>query len=75
MNKNRRIQLDQAKMFLQEASDIISNVMDEEDTSFNNLSEGLQQTARGETMENNIDEMEDAIDNIEQALNNLENIE
>lgn len=75
MNKARRKQIEQAKVLLNNVNDIINDVLNEEDFAFNNLSEGLQQTMRGETMENNIDELSEAIDNIEEAMNNLDNIE
>ena len=75
MNNFRRKQLQQAMQLLEEANDIINDVMDEEDMSFNNLSDGLQQTMRGETMENNIDEMNDAISSICDAISSLDNIE
>ena len=75
MNKTRRKQIEQAKELLNKVNDIINDVLNEEDFAFNNLSEGLQQTMRGETMENNIDELSEAIDNIEEAMNNLDNIE
>lgn len=75
MNKARRMRLTEAKSLLEQANDIINDVMNEEDNAFNNLSEGLQQTMRGEQMEDNIGEMEDVIDNIEEAISGLENIE
>lgn len=75
MNKNRRMRLIEARALLEQANDIINDVMNEEDNAYNNLSEGLQQTMRGEQMEENVGEMEEAIDNIEGAIDNLNNIE
>ena len=43
--------------------------------AFENLSEGLQQTMRGEQMEDNISEMEEAIDKIEEILDNIDNVQ
>ena len=75
MNKNRRMRLIEARALLEQANDIINDVMNEEDNAYNNLSEGLQQTMRGEQMEENVGEMEEAIDKIEEAIDNLDNVE
>lgn len=75
MNNNRRVRLEKAKTLLNQANDIIDEVMNEEDFAFNNLSEGLQQTLRGEQMEENVSEMEEALDNIQEAINNIDNIQ
>ena len=50
-------------------------VKTEEEIAFDNLSDGLQQTMRGETMEENVDIMEDAIEKIEEVVDLLDEIE
>ena len=75
MNNERRKKIKQAKELLDKANDLINDVMNDEDMAFNNLSDGLQQTMRGEQMENNVGEMEEAIEKIEEAIDNLDNIE
>lgn len=75
MNNARRKQLKEAQNLLDKALDIIRDVLSEEDLAFNNLSEGLQQTLRGETMENNVEELDEASEQIENAINCLENVE
>lgn len=75
MNKIRRNKINEIKKLLEQASDMINDVMIDEDDAFNNLSDGLQCTMRGEQMESNVSEMEEAIDNINEAIDNLENIE
>ncbi len=74
MNKSRRIRIDKALILLEQAKDIIYDVMNEEDISFNSLSEGLQQTMRGEQMEENINEMEEVIDKLDESVDSLKNI-
>lgn len=75
MNKQRRNKLEEAKRLLNKANSIIEDVLTDEDCAFNNLSEGLQQTMRGEQMENNISELEEAIDHIDEVIDNLNNVE
>lgn len=75
MNNARRKRLKEAQNLLDKVLDIIRDVLSEEDLAFNNLSEGLQQTLRGETMENNVEELDEASEQIENAINCLENVE
>lgn len=75
MNNVRRKKLEEARDYLNRANNIIEDVMNDEDFAFNNLSEGLQQTLRGEQMENNVSELEEAMEHIEEVIDNLDNIE
>lgn len=75
MNNVRRKKLNTAKALLDQARDIINDVMMDEENAFDNLSEGLQQTMRGEQMEENVSEMEEAIDKIDEAVECLDNID
>ena len=75
MNKERRKLIKKANQLLLEAKDIIEDVLNDEENAFDNLSEGLQCTMRGEQMENNIGEMEDAINNIDCVIDNLSMID
>lgn len=75
MNQIRRKRLDEARNLLNRASEIISDIASEEDDAFNNLSEGLQQTMRGETMENNVTELEECTEKIGEAIDCLDNVE
>ena len=74
MNKQRRKRIMEAIDYIIKVKEIINEVMEEEEDAFNNLSEGLQCTTRGEQMENNISEMEEAISKIEDVIENLDNI-
>ena len=75
MNNTRRKKIKTAKILIDQARDIIYEVMSDEESAFDNLSEGLQQTMRGEQMEENVSEMEEAIDKIDEAIECLDNIQ
>lgn len=75
MNNVRRKKLKEAKALLDQARDIINDIMMDEENAFDNLSEGLQQTMRGEQMEENVGEMEEAIDKIDEAFECLDNVD
>jgi len=84
MNKDRRKRLtealallDKAETLLNEADQIVTEVRDEEQEAFDNLSEGLQQSERGQLMEEAISSLEsfdvesflnDARESIENAI-------
>lgn len=51
MNKQRRKELDHIHEILLEMSERLQWVADEEQEAFDNLPEGLQQSERGQTME------------------------
>ena len=58
MNNIRRRKIKEIIKLLDTANDMLLDVKDDEEFAFDNLSEGLQQTMRGEQMEENINEME-----------------
>lgn len=72
MNKEKRNRLKTAITKLEEAKDIIEEVRIDEEFDFDNLTEGLQATERGQIMEECIDYMDSAIDNIGDAIDNVE---
>lgn len=75
MNKDRRIRIKEATRLLDKVNDLITDVLNEEDMAFNNLSEGLQQTMRGEQMEENIDALEEIKEKLEEIIDAIDNIE
>lgn len=75
MNNVRRKKIKEIIKLLDNANDMLLDVKDDEEFAFDNLSEGLQQTMRGEQMEENINEMEEAIDKLEEVIENLNNVE
>ena len=75
MNNNRRQELSKAKNMIESAQLIIQNVKFDEEMAFDSLSEGLQQTMRGETMEENVEVLDEINDNINEILDKFNDIE
>lgn len=75
MNKDRRKKLQEAESMINKAKDIIYSVQIDEQIAFDNLSEGLQQTLRGEQMESNIDVMDEMLEQIDELLEQFNEVE
>jgi DNA-directed RNA polymerase subunit F len=75
MNGDRRKQLEKATSLLSEAKQILEEVHTEEEESFDNLSEGLQATERGQTMQANVEALFAAMDYTEDAINHIAEVE
>lgn len=71
MNNERRARIKTAHKMIKDALQILESVKDDEEDAFDNLSEGLQQTMRGEQMEENVDTLDGVIETIEDALGEL----
>lgn len=67
MNKQRRNYITTALVYLEHALDIIETAKNEEEDAFYNLPEGIQESKRGEQMEEYISTLEEIFDNIEYA--------
>ena len=65
MNNTRRKELRKALEYIALARDIIESVTDEEQEAFDNMPEGIQQSERGEAMEEMISIMSDAYEALE----------
>ncbi len=74
MNKLDRKNLEQAIAFLNDAKSIIEDIASQERDKFDNLSEGLQQSDRGQAMEENADDLESVNDDIENVIDAIENV-
>lgn len=74
MNDKRRKKLKAASDHLSLAADIISQVRDGEQDSFDNLPEGLQMSERGEKMEDTVNVLDEIIDDIESVKTELEEV-
>lgn len=68
MNNTRRRELMRINNALEELKDRVDDVMCEEQDSFNNLTDNLQQTERGQAMEEAINNLDDALNAIEEAI-------
>ena len=72
MNKDKRKRLDVAIDLLNQARGIVEEVSNEEQEGFDNLTDGLQASERGQQMEDAISNLNDAIDDIDQAISYIE---
>lgn len=71
MNKNDRKELEKALALLGEAQEIIDAIKDGEQEKFDNLSEGLQQTEKGQKFEETVSTLEDAWNSIDEAVGSI----
>lgn len=74
MNKARRKELSKAIDMLYEALNIIESVSIEEGDAYDNLPESLQDSDRGQAMQDYIDIMDDAYSTIEDSITILEEV-
>jgi hypothetical protein len=68
MNNARRNIIAKALGLMQEAVALLEPVRDEEKEAFENLTEGLQQTERGQQSEQAADALDNAVSNLEEAI-------
>jgi len=71
MNKNDRKELEKALALIGEAQEIIDAIKDGEQEKFDNLSEGLQQTEKGQKFEEIVSTLEDAWNSIDEAVGSI----
>ena len=64
MNNTRRLQIKRAIQLIEQAQNILDEVLNDEQNAFDNLPESFQESSRGEQMEENIDSIQDAIEQI-----------
>lgn len=74
MNKERRKKLKTVCDLLEQALETLETVQEEEQESFDNLPEGIQQSEKGEAIEENAYRLDDIIVCIEDQLNEIEDI-
>lgn len=74
MNKERRKRIMQLSEKLSEVRTSLESILNEEEDAFDNMPESLQETERGERMQEYIEIMKEAISNIEEIEGNLEEI-
>lgn len=75
MNKQKRKRLSTAKEMISTACGIIEDVRDDEQESYDNLPEGIQESNVGVSMEENIDILTDAIDYLNSAVEEMGRLE
>ena len=74
MNAKQRKELQGYADSLDEIRSNIETMMEEEQSKLDNMPEGLQESERGEAMQNAIDQMEYGIDSLQEAIDNLTEI-
>lgn len=74
MNKPRRKELQKALDMINDARDIIEAMKYEEQDAYDNLPEGIQDSERGEQMDENISDLEEVMDGLEEQASMLEDI-
>ena len=72
MNNDRRKELRNAVALMAEAFNIVENIKQEEEESFDNLPESLQEGERGDMMQQYISVMDDVIVLMEESMQRIE---
>ena len=75
MKEERLKTLRQCLNMIQNAHDVLEEVRDEEQDAFDNLPEGLQDSVRGDLMQEAVDTLDEAIDTLDDVLSSLESVE
>jgi len=74
INNKRRATLGKVLNYLERASEIVSDVQDEEEESMDNMPENLQNSYRYEKMEEAVDFLSDIVTSIDNAADQLREI-
>lgn len=74
MNKQRRAAIAKVIDKINQNKDELQSILDDEEFAFDNLSEGLQATEMGQTMEEAIDVLGEAIEGLDEVTNNLSDL-
>lgn len=74
MNKDRRKRISDIIEEIEQIKDKLQEVLNEEESVFENMPENLQCSMRGEESEESIDYMNEAIDTLANAVEQLEEI-
>jgi hypothetical protein len=74
MNNERRKQLRNLSQRLGELLNILEGILSDEQISFDNMPENLQNSMRGSDSEEAISQMEEAVENLEEAIKSIDEI-
>lgn len=74
MNNKTRKQISEIFTAISDLRCELDEIMEEERSKFDNLTEGLQASEMGQRMEESADELDDAISSIDDALSTLESL-
>ena len=68
MNKQDRKELEKAINDIENAKSLVEEILDNEQSKFDNMPEGLQVSEKGQKMEENISSLDDARNLLEEAI-------
>lgn len=74
MNAKRRKQLANAVEVLNNVLELLEEVTADEQDAYDNLPESIQESERGETMQENVDDIEDASSSLQDIIDQLQGI-
>ena len=74
MNKDRRTRLSEISDKIAEIISDLEEIRDEEESAFENLPESLQESVRGQELQEKIDGMNDILDNLEYIPNQINDL-
>lgn len=74
MNKDRRTRLSEISDRIAEIISDLEEIRDEEESAFENLPESLQESVRGQELQEKIDGMNDILDNLEYIPNQINDL-
>ena len=74
MNAQGRKEIAKYVATLEEIKDKLETMRSEEEDKFDNMPEGLQESERGEAMQEAIENLESATDSLQEAIDTLEDI-
>lgn len=72
LNSARRKKINSVVNDLKNMRDIIDGILNEEQEVFDNTPENIQDSYKGERMQDAISQLEDSVENIEYAIESLE---
>ena len=75
MNNARRKKIEEAKVFLQQAVNLLEGVRDEEQEAYDNMPESFQEGDKGDAAQTAINALESALDDLQNCADNLDEVE
>jgi division protein CdvB (Snf7/Vps24/ESCRT-III family) len=74
MNKETRKELEKVIEIINDLKEILTTVIDEEQSKYDNLPEGLQQAENGAKMEESVASLEEALSHLDEAIDSIETV-
>ena len=74
MNKARKQRIREALAILESAKPVLEEIRDEEENAFDNLPESIQESDRGDEMQEYVYALENACDGIDVAIDSLNEV-